>query len=401
LQVRIKEIVIGLALGLVLFSSMRALADRRELDVFIGAREEYNDNIFFSYDNTVDDFITTLSGGLKFLNQTERTDLFLSAILERLLYSDESDLDATDQYYKGRFGYKFTPRLGAKIDAAYSMDSRPDRDVAESGLILSTVPRQIQNYGGAVDYDLTEITASNLYYRYTRQDFEPRQFAQDFPDYRAHRAGLGFVHRLDRYLANASGRLNFGYNRFTYPETDTETKVLIGTIGLAYDLTEKWRLLIDAGPDYYDSSFMLLGRNFTSTGWGGTGTLQIAYQGEFTGSSLTLFHGIEPASGRDGSAQRTSAILDIFYRFAERSRTGLSTGYYINKADSGELAILPLDEQTFNIRPWLRVDLIFDKLYLEASYTYTYVKDKTRLNDQNRGRNLVWLQLGLDWPILE
>ena len=157
------------------YPGMRASADKRELDVFLGAREEYNDNIFFSYDDPVDDFITTLSGGLKFLNQTERTDLFLSGIVERLIYSSEKDLDSTDQYYKGRFGYKFTPRLGAKVDAAYSKDSRPDRDVAESGLILSTVPRQIQNYGGAVDYALTEITAANLYYRYTRQDFEPRR----------------------------------------------------------------------------------------------------------------------------------------------------------------------------------------------------------------------------------
>jgi hypothetical protein len=394
-----KKILIGLVVGVALFSGMRASADRRELDLFLGAKEEYNDNIFFSYDDPVDDFITTLSGGLKFLNQTERTDLYLSAIVARLIYSDDKDLDATDQYYKGRFGYRFTPRLGANIDAAYSKDSRPDRDVAESGLILSTVPRQIQNYGAAVDYALTEITASNLYYRYTRQDFEPRRANPDFPDYRAHRAGLGFAHQLDQYLANATGRLNFGYNRFTYPETNTETKVVIGTVGLAYDVTEKWRLLIDVGPDYYDSSFKVFGRDFTYSGWGGTGTLQFAYTGEVTGSSLTLFHGIEPASGRDGSAQRTSAILDAFYRFAERGRTGLSTGYYINKANSGELALLPLDEHTFRIRPWLRFDIIFDKLYLEASYTYSYVKD--RIRDRNTDRNLVWLQLGLDWPILE
>ena len=90
--------------------------------------------------------------------------------------------------------------------------------------------------------------------------------------------------------------------------------------------------------------------------------------GEYAGTNLILFHGIEPASGREGSAQRTSAILNIFYRFAERGRVGLNTGYFINKADAGELALRPLDEQSFNIRPWLRFDIIFDKLYLEASY---------------------------------
>ena len=123
------------------FASIDAAADRRELDVFLGAREEYNDNIFFDSDDPVDDFITTISGGLKFLNQTERTDLYLSAIVDRLIYSDDKDLDATDQYYNGRFGYEFTPRFGATVDAAYSKDSRPDRDVAVSDLMLSTVPR--------------------------------------------------------------------------------------------------------------------------------------------------------------------------------------------------------------------------------------------------------------------
>ena len=395
----IKRKLVGLVVCLILLSGTQAAADRRELDVFLGAKQEYNDNIFFSYDDTVDDFITTVSGGLKFLNQTERTDLYLSAILERLIYADETDLDATDQYYKGRFGYDFTSRLGATVDAAYSKDSRPDRDVAASGLILSTVPRQIQNYGGAVDYEVSEITVSNLFYRYTRQDFEPRQFDTSFPDYRAHRAGLGFAHRLDRYLSNTTGRLNFGYNRFTYPETDTETQVYIATVGLAYELTEKWLLLLDIGPDYYDSQLNVFGVRFDDSGWGGTGTLKISYTGEVTGSSLTVFHGIEPASGRDGSAQRTSAVLNAFYRFAERGRTGFATGYYVNKADSGQLALLPLDERTFNIRPWLRFDIIFDKLYLEASYTYSYVRD--RIRDRNTDRNLVWLQLGMDWPILE
>ena len=399
MQMATKKILIGLLVCAVLFSSTQAFADKRELDVFLGARGEYNDNIFFTAEDTVNDFITTLSGGLKFLNQTERTDLYLSAILERLIYSDEKDLDFTDQYYKGRFGFKFTERLSARVNAAYSKDARPDRDLAESGLILSTVPRQIQNYGGEVDYTLTEITATNLFYRYTRQDFEPRQVIGDFPDYRAHRAGLGFAHRLDQYLANTTGRLNFGYNRFNYPETDTETKVIIGTVGLAYDVSEKWRLLIDIGPDYYDTEFRAFGGQFNNSGWGGTGTLKISYTGEYTGANLTVFHGIEPASGRDGSAQRTSAIFDILYRFAERGRAGFVTGYYVNKANSGELALLPLDERTFNIRPLLRFDIIFDKLYLEASYTYSRVDDRIRDND--RDRNLVWLQLGLDWPIVD
>ena len=58
-----RRILVWLAVCVMLWSSLDAAADKRELDVFLGAREEYNDNIFFEFDDPVDDFITTLSGG--------------------------------------------------------------------------------------------------------------------------------------------------------------------------------------------------------------------------------------------------------------------------------------------------------------------------------------------------
>ena len=397
-----RRFLIGMAVISIFFFGLsveQTAADQRELVVSLAASEEYNDNIFFTFDDEIDDFITTLSGGLLFRNNTERSNLFLSGRLERLIYSDEKDLDATDQYYSGTFNYRLTERLGAGVEAAYTKDSRPDRDVAATGLILSTIPRQIQVYGGSLDYALTEITNSNLFYRYTQQDFEPRSGLPSFDDYRAHRAGAGLTHRLDRYLANTTGRLNFGYNRFNYPTTNTETDVYFGTVGVSRELTEKWRILIDLGPSYYESKFQVLGEEITNRGWGVTGLVELTYTGEFTGTSFSLFHGIEPASGQFGSSQRTSAIINAFYRFAERGRAGVSAGYFINKADAGDLALLPVNEDTINFRPWLRFDIIFNKLYLEASYTYSRIKDKEV--DDTRDRNLVWLKLGLDYPVLE
>ena len=73
-------------------------------------------------------------------------------------------------------------------------------------------------------------------------------------------------------------------------------------------------------------------------------------------------------------------------------------GYYINKADAGDLARRDIDEDTINVRPRLIFD-ITDKLYLEAAYTYSRIKDK--VIDDNRSRNLVWLQLVFDYPIIE
>ena len=108
-----------------------------------------------------------------------------------------------------------------------------------------------------------------------------------------------------------------------------------------------------------------------------------------------MSHGIEPASGRDGSAQRTSGIFDIYYRFAERGEWGFKTGYYVNKANSGELAIFPLDERTFNIRPWLRFDIIFDKLYLEG--LATRIQPSTTGVSRQRPQTATWSGYSWGW----
>ncbi len=393
-----RRTLIVLGIFLFCFSGYPAAADQRELIVTLGAREEYNDNIFFTFEDEVDDFITSLSGGLKFNNLTERSTLRLSGILERLIYARENDLDATDQYYSGYFGYKITPRFNIAAEAAYTMDSRPDRDIAATGLLLSTVPRQIQTYGGSADYALTETTTAGAFYRYTKQNFKPRSNVNSFDDYNANRAGLGFTRQLDQYLTNTLGRLNFGYNYFSYPESGTDNVVYSGTVGLERELTELWRVIIDLGPAYYESKFNTVDGDVTNRGWSGTGLITLSYRGEYTVTNFRLFHGIEPATGRDGSAQRTSAVFDVLYRFAERGRVGLLAGYYINKADAGDLARRDIDEDTINLRPRLIFD-ITDKLYLEAAYTYSRIKDK--VFDDNRSRNLVWLQLRFDYPIIE
>ena len=128
MQMDKRRFLIGMAVISIFFFGLsveRTAADQRELVVSLAANEEYNDNIFFTFDDEIADFITTLSGGLLFRNNTERSNLFLSGSLERLIYSDEKDLDATDQYYSGTFNYRLTERLGAGVEAAYTKDSRP------------------------------------------------------------------------------------------------------------------------------------------------------------------------------------------------------------------------------------------------------------------------------------
>jgi hypothetical protein len=367
-------------------------ADQRKLVLSLGAGERYNDNIFFSSDGEIDDYITTLSGGLEFIDRTERLDLSLSGRAVNQHYADNNGLDGLDQFYKGRIGYWLAPHLKTILDGAFSRDSQPDRDIDITGMVLGTATRDTQQYGASIQYDLNEITSASLSYQYRDQAYDSTQFV----DYNYHQAGLGFTHQLDKYFDNTTGRLNFNYAHYDYPVTQID--YYAATIGFVHRLTELWHLQIDAGARYTDSEFLIFGRQETANGWGGVGTLEFGYQGEYAATSLTVSHDVGAASGEDGTVERTSGVLDMSYRFAEKVRAGISAGYYVNKADAGELALADTDENTVNLRPYLRAGLT-DYFSLEFSYTYTQIKDN--IVESTRERNLYLVRLVLDYPVVE
>ena len=66
---------IGLAIWFVVLATIAPsgiFADEFKLIPSLAVREEYNDNIFASSNDTADDFITTLSAGLELVERTER-----------------------------------------------------------------------------------------------------------------------------------------------------------------------------------------------------------------------------------------------------------------------------------------------------------------------------------------
>jgi hypothetical protein len=387
-----RRVVVVFVIAIMCLGGKLAGADERRLVLSLSAGEKYNDNIFFSYDGEIDDYVTVLTGGLEFINRSERADLSLSGRVVNQDYAENDDLDGTDQYYSGRLGYRMAPHLRATLNAAYSRDSQVDRDIDVTGMLLGTAIRDSQKYGLNMEYDLTEVTSASLSYGYTTQEYDNPEFV----DYNYHQGGLGLSHRLDRYWNNTTGRLNFYYGHYDYPAT--AINYFAGTIGFLHRLTEVWHLQVDVGARYTESEFHFFNFEETNSGWGGVGTLEFGYQGEYTTASLTLSHDIGAASGQDGSVERSSGVLDLSYRFAERVRAGVSAGYYLNIADAGDLALNDTDENTLNLRPFLYMGLT-DHLRIEASYSYSQIDDN--IIDMTRQRNVYLLKLQWDYPVME
>ncbi len=368
----------------------------------IALREEYNDNIFFSVEDRASDFITTVSPGLNIVDKTERLDLALTGRLDGIYYADTSELDAVDQHYLGHLGYEITERLSLLSDAWYIEDSRPDRDVLETGLVQSAEPRERRFFSLGGDYRTGENTSNNLFYRYEQSDYTDEEFA----DSRIH--SVDFQHTWDarRVFKETIGKLNIGYANADFSTSRVES--VSGTVGAAWNTTELWRLMLDLGVRYTVTDFItidavppanqLVTRMETTRDLSGVGQATVEYRGIFTYANLIFLHDIREARGRGGTASRTELTGWASYRLAERFRLTLSAGYYLNRSRQGTVSIVDVDEQTLRVRPGLRYEFT-DDLILEAAYKYTRVRDD--IDRTTAAQNMVFGQIYWQWPIFD
>jgi len=396
------ELVIWLIAVIVILPT-GVLADEFKLIPSIALREEYNDNIFFDDHGEIDDWITTISPELKLIDRTDRFDINLFARGDGIKYGQNDELNDFDQHYSGNIGYRVTSRFRVSAGAGYTVDSRRDRDIETTGLVLSSEERKRYNGSLSGEYVLTEKTAASLSYAYDKDDFDDPEEV----DYKYHHSNLGFTHDLSEFFPRTVARMNFGYSY--YDSSDTTIDIYSGTLGLSWAMTEVFNFLMDLGTRYTSSEFLvaqrhpfipfvIITREEKDHSWGGVGHVALAYRGEVTTASLSALKDVRPASGDRETTDRTSFSFKISRRFAEKFSAHLSGEYFLNKADAGELSRTDIDEQTISIRPGLSCELI-DNLVLTASYTFTRVKDREDHTDPER--NLIYVQLRYGVPLFE
>ncbi|MCD6185054.1 MAG: outer membrane beta-barrel protein [Deltaproteobacteria bacterium] len=385
----------------------------------IDIKGEYNDNIFFDDRNEEEDFITTVSPGLKLSNRTERLNLGLSARFDGISYSDNNKLNAIDQNYKANLNYQLTPETSVGADAGYKKDSRRDRDIevidegTATGLILSDSTRIRSNGGFSLNSMLNETTSVYTSYSFTKDNFDDREDN----DLRMHNLNLGLTHNLSFIDELTMGRLNFYYGSYDYLDgkntrlirTVTDNSKIdyySATIGVSRNISEIFSILADIGGNYTKSEYKTRYEydpiNFTQTennsGSGMVARITTSYNGELTNSSLVFSHDVKASSGTSGATERTTLELNISRRFTYELSGRISTGYYLNKADAGDYSKSGTDETTWRIRPSIRYNFTND-LFMEASYNFTKNKDKE--DHTNKTRNQFFIKISMDYPLFE
>jgi opacity protein-like surface antigen len=382
------------------FLAGEAKGDEFKLVPSFGLREEYNDNLFFTKEGKIGDFVTTLSPGLEMSNRTERLDFNLSGHVRGLLYTRNEDLNAIDYDGRGRLLYALDPNLNFSAHGELRRDSTPGQVLEPTGLVTSVTTYYKYLIGSGLDYAWTEKTKTSLSYSYTRYDYDYSQPGLLNSTTEVHDVSLGFIHDLSQYFLNTAGRVSLGYSRYLY--RNTTVQYCYGTIGANRALNEKWTLLLDVGPSYTRSEVQLEGltirEKVTQEGTGFFGQATLSYKGEKSTGDLAFSHRLMPGSGTVGVTENTSLTLGLSHRFTYELSGRLSTGVYRNKADRGQYSIVGVNQITFNVTPGIRYEFTKD-FAVEASYSYSWVKDK--LADTERSRNLLMINFIIQYPFVK
>ena len=385
-------------------------ADEFRLLPSIAEKFEYNDNIFIvpssaPSNQKLHDYISTTSGGLQLLSNTERMTLDVSARVDQLIYRDSTKLDSTDQFYKASLSYSVSPTLSLSVRGEFDRDSRPDRELFTSGIVLNALRREVSSEGFTGNYALTDKTLASL--SYDHGNYWYRSLSAYDMTYDA--ASLAFVRDLTDLVSNAKGRLNVGYTRYNF--TGLEVDNYEATTGFEYALHEKWTFLLDGGARYTESHFQALKivgvlgpfifvskENMTSTGTAPIGTVKLSYKGETTTAELAANRDIMPAYGSLGTVERTAITFTVNRKLTYELSGSLSGGYFTNKSKGGQFAATPLDYETWFATPGIRYEFNRD-MYLEGSYTFIKVDNKAA--GTTADRNQVMLRFFVQHAIMQ
>jgi hypothetical protein len=403
---------------LVAVSALPAAADF-QLNTSLAALYEYNDNIFFSEDDALDDHITTVSPNVELVHRGERVIARANGKADFYWYREYDELDDIDQWYNASIDYRLTERWQLAVQGYLADDNRPDRDIETTGLVLGNVRRRRSNLGGSGSYIFTEKTSGGMWLDFNRDNYDDPETS----DRRDYSVVLFLNHRLDDWLARTTGRLNLRYSHYEFErfyeditnqgifvvattlDDRSDVDSLSMTTGTETILTEKINLTWDLGARHSRSRRQLAQHRYysppwfseppvevetTSDGYGFVGSLALDYRGELSTSGLSISHDLQPVSGQSGTVNRTMIGVSGSRRFSEKLSGSASLHWYWNVSDEGDPTQDDTDTYTWNARAGLR--WAFNRHFsLTADYLYTLSDDREA--GTTAYRNKLWVQL--------
>ena len=372
---------IGLA-GLV---GMPFSAQAADIDLVpsIGLTTQYNDNVDFVSSHEDADFIGIASPALKLNYSTERYSISASGALDAMGYYENSDLDTINQNYRADGRYQLTERSAIKGNLGFIKDTTLESELQETGIVNRRTNRFRYDAGGGASYRISEITDTDLDYRYSRVDYS----SQEFDDRDTHEIALS----LNRHLKERIDTLTVK-PRFTYRNSDSaEINDYAVLFGWTHRYTEIDTFRAFLGIRYTDVSQKDTGDDFNN--WGGVADVSLKRTWEIS----SVLVGLSSDIGYDADGlpiQVNRLYWDLNKGLSFKWGLGLKGGFYYTR--SGENFDREHDLY-FEITPsaYYRIT---DYHTLQLAYSYAHEDDNIGPDDFMSQRNMVSLTLNLVFP---
>jgi hypothetical protein len=375
---------IVMALSLALLSSGAGAADVT-LTPKLAVGAAYDDNIFFSQDNTVDSSIFTVSPGVELDYETLVSDLSLEADWDILTYQDESDLNRTNQYYRFTGERKIKERWETNVDLDYFRDTTLNTYLQETGRVIDRIERDYFNVGGTVAYNLTQVSGISAAYRYQTASYEDDFYSA----WDRNSASLFFYHRLKSEVDRLRIGPTYSHRTNDFNEVDT------------FSLNLGWKR------DWSDISFSdaSIGARYANVkrndgteddSWGVKANFELTMEGVANTTRIRYFHDLRTTVDGD------DVNVDNFWityrrRITERFSMGIEGRLAFSYKLIDQQADIN-DERYYWIEPNLSYRLT-RFLGISLKYRYQNNVEFTDDGDITKDRNVVWLQLFSSYPI--
>jgi hypothetical protein len=368
---------------------------------------EYNDNLLFSRNNTLHDFITRVSPRFEGRRDAETSRMSFDVALDGEKYALNPDLDTIDGRARVSWLRQWTPRLQTSLNGLLARDQTLNTELEEIGVVS---PREERNRVGGdagAAYALTErwSLGGSLLARYDQ-----------YPDGRSPDLAViqGTINPARQVTERDTAGLVLAASRADY-ENNTLDRTVSAGISWERKLSETDRFSIQAGYRYtsldQDVPFLRLVRNPD-----GTARLGIGLRSEhFTDDGFTFSARLERewtprlrtslAAGRDHTNTSSATSVDrnyvrttTLFRLTERTTLRAELGYDYTT----ELGAVEENEHYFRGAPSVSWQVTPHwTLTAGGSYEYSREDNKNRPADlQSRDRFRTWISLSTSWPRL-
>lgn len=343
----------------------------------------YDDNVFFSNTDPVDDYTSIISPGLTFDYDSEISNLGADFRVDIYNYLNESeDLNTVDQYYQIDGKTKFTERLDLFADAAIAKDTTLDSELTESGTVGIRQDRDRYDLHGGVFFNFTELTQLGFDYRYRQTDYESESSEDNNEDVFSFQFNKRLKNELDMFSLVPS----YAYKQSKINEVNTYRV----SLGWTRFFSESFQIHVFLGvrqTEQYDRF-----RNKKET-QGAIADLRFSKTTELT--STTIGYRRDQLLTAEGGVREVDRLYaELGHHFTERTAAGIDGNFYLAR-DVNES--VNKDSQYFELKPWVQYNLTEEHL-LRLEYSYQHDYDDAFENNKESSRNRVWLSVIFQFP---